>query len=174
MTIFCTYYSTKNAKMMKGSSERQIMAFGSLALTFAVIIIFIDTFLFPSFGTFLNSLIVFIGALFTYTYGFFLMVKGINEAYNVSFFKILKEHRSSFYNFIGIVALITLGMPIYLMNRSSQINGEINFYTFINNFVMTLCFLSLTISAKLQTRTRIIPEEIYGKEFLNLKKKNWL
>ncbi len=168
-SIFCAYYSIKSAKKMKSSLSRQIMAFGSLAFIFAIVITFIDTFLFPSFGTFLNSSIIFIGAIFTYTYGFFLMLKGVIEVYKVSFFRILREHHSSFYNFIGIFTLITLGIPTYLINRSSQISGEITFYTFINNFVMTLCFISLTISARLQTKNRIISQEIYDKQFLHLK-----
>lgn len=169
MSILCAYYSIKSAKKMKGSLSRQIMAFGSLAFIFAIVINFIDTFLFPNFGTFLNSLIIFIGAIFTYTYGFFLMLKGVNEVYKVSFFRILWEYHSAFYNFIGIFILIILGMPIYLVNRSSQIHGEITFYTFINNFVMTFCFISLTISAKLQTKGRIISQGVHNKEFLYLK-----
>lgn len=167
--IISAYFSIRNAKLMKGSLGRQTMAFGSLAFIFTILIINIDTFLFPSFGTFLNSLIIWIGALFIYTYGFLLVAKGVREVYNALFFRILWEHRSSFYNFIGITTLIIFGIPIYLINRSSQINGEITWYTIINIFVWTFCFINFTIAAKLQNKTRIISEKLSNKELLPIR-----
>ncbi|MGQ9609921.1 MAG: PAS domain-containing hybrid sensor histidine kinase/response regulator [bacterium] len=142
------------------------MAFGSVIFILAVIIMTVDTFAFPSFGTFLNSLIIWISALTAFTYGFFLSVKSVKEVYDVPFLRILWEHRSSFYNFIGIVTLIIFGIPLYIINRSSQIYGEITWRTIINNLIWDFCFLNFTVAARLQSRNRVYSGSLPNKELL--------
>lgn len=166
--IVFLYYSIQNAKLMRDSIGRQIMAFGATFFLFAIITIEINIIIYPNYGTYLNSLIILFVSLFIFAYGFFKVGKGIQEVYHAPFIKIILEHQGSIYNLIGISLFVILGIPLYIMDVKSHVAGYFSLLTVLNNAIWIICFANFTIAGKIHNKTVIKPQSEI-KEFISLR-----
>ncbi len=162
------YYSIQNAKLMKGSMGRQIMAFGSVLFIFAIMITIIDVFLLPAYGAFLNALIIWFGALFTFGYGMFMVGKDIQNVYRVSLLRIIWEHKGSRYNLMGIFSFTVFAIPAYIMDMENRMSGDFSWLTLFNNLVLTICFANFAFAAIIHNKIGIKPQSDHN-EFISLR-----
>ncbi|MGQ9609091.1 MAG: PAS domain-containing hybrid sensor histidine kinase/response regulator [bacterium] len=115
--IIFTYYTIRNAKIMKGSAGRQIMAISAILFISASIIDAVDAiFLTNNELNYLSAFFVWIIALSTFIYGGYLVAQDIKTVYPFHLLELPFKHQGSIYNLIGITLLVFLGIPIYILD----------------------------------------------------------
>ncbi len=147
--VIFAYYSMQNARLMKGSRVRQIMAVGAVLFITARTIGVVDVFFFTGIGLHLSAFLMWIVALFTFTCGSFLVVKAIQKVYLGSLLKIAWEHPGWIYNLIGISVLVFIGIPIYVLDILHLMPGEFSWYSITDTNVRLFGFASLATAARI-------------------------
>lgn len=152
------YYSLRNARFMIGSRGRQIIALGAVLFLVAAIAEATDILLLPNIGLHLSALSLFVIALSTFMYGSFLTAKAIQKVYSGSLIKIVWKHPGSIYNLIGILLLVTCGMPLYSYHVLRSAPQEFSWLSVFSISIWTLSFANLLLSARTLGLNEVKPE----------------
>ena len=153
LVLLFTYYSLQNAKLMKGSKGRQVMAAGAMLFLVASVIGTVDAFFFPGNGLHLSVFFVWMVALSTLIYGGVLVGNAIQKVYPHSLLKIAWEHPGSIYDLIGLSVLVLCGIPVYLLDILRPPSGELSWYSVFNVAIWSFCFANLFFAARTHCRS---------------------
>ncbi len=139
--LIFTYYTIRNAKAMKGSVGRQIMAIGAILFVSATIIDAIDAiFIHDNEWNYISAFFVWIIALFTSIYGGYLVAKDIQAVYPLSLMKLSFKYPGSIHNLIGFSLLVFLGIPIYILDIIYSRTEQFSWTSVVLNLVWAFSF----------------------------------
>ncbi|MEW6069325.1 MAG: ATP-binding protein [Candidatus Thermoplasmatota archaeon] len=142
-----SYYSFQCAKVMKGALGRRIMAYAGVLFIVAEVIGAIDALFFPGSGLVYGEFLVWLIALVVLVFGGFLVGKTIQKAIPASLIKLAFTIRRGIYYLMGIVALLFVGLPVFILDLWPLRVG-FSWYSVISIAIWAFCFTNLAIGTK--------------------------
>ncbi|MDH5443426.1 MAG: hypothetical protein OEX16_03885, partial [Hadesarchaea archaeon] len=145
-TLAFARYTIGSARLMRGPLGHKLMAFGAIGFLIFAIVEAVDIFLFPGSGLVYGAAAIWVAGLSLIVAGGFLWCKMIKEVRGVSMFKVLSTYAE--YYFVGIITLLFIGTPVYLLELFWPLAREFSWLSVGNVSIWAFAFVILTVGER--------------------------
>ena len=142
------YYSLRNARAMKDSRGRLIIAAGAVLFFGVAVIDAIDFLWFSSAGWGLVTFYLWMFSFVVFAVGKTMVAMSVRKVYHGSTAKMLLERPGSIYDAIGIWFLFFCGVPLYIWSIIDPPLSQDSWQNLAGALVWALGFMSLAMAAR--------------------------
>lgn len=167
-TLTFARYTIGSVRLMRGPLRYKFMAFGAIGFLIFAIVEAVETLLFPGSGLGYSATAIWVAGLSLIVAGGFLRGKMFKEVHGVSMSKALFMLPYAKYYLVGIITLVFIGTPVYLLDLLQPLAREFSWLSVSNASIWAFAFVSLTIGERkfyFATRPQVVaPEELLRDE----------
>jgi GAF domain-containing protein/two-component sensor histidine kinase len=140
-----TYYSLKNAQLMRGPLGHQLMAMGGILSVGAMAVGAVDHFLFPGSGLVYTELAIWIIGLLALIGGGILRARNVLDVHQASLSNVLKVAPHTRVYVIAVATLVLVSLSLSTVSLLSPLRTGPRWYNVVNLAVWTLAFTAMTV-----------------------------